>query len=343
MLRNLITNLVSRWRLIIAMLVLFFLAYYIELHPNSINLPPALSTPIHKLTQRLGLSSDKISNSDSVPQNISADRIISFVASQRQSAELAAPQTNTTLEKAARLIALAVEDQQQLTTDLSLPELLKAIGTKQPPELENLTIFVSGFGDFQQAMIDPEKPSKLITQADYQQIGVAVRPAEFQGEIGNIIVILSSPDFVNEAEEKEMSRDEAPAAVRPAPPATTPTFTGQDLWQAVQNYRRAHRLPEFVQANELCTVASIRLNELLELGKLDNHDGFGPRAEEFFERHPDWDSINENLAAGYETAVQTVEWGWDQSLGHQALIKSLDYPKACAAAQRGFAVLITGK
>ena len=67
-------------------------------------------------------------------------------------------------------------------------------------------------------MIDPEKPSKLITQADYQQIGVAVRPAEFQGEIGNIIVILSSPDFVNEAEEKEMSRDEAPAAVRPEPP-----------------------------------------------------------------------------------------------------------------------------
>jgi uncharacterized protein YkwD len=111
----------------------------------------------------------------------------------------------------------------------------------------------------------------------------------------------------------------------------------------VQNYRRAQQLPLFEQSNELCTVASIRVNELLELGKLDNHDGFDARADQFFERNPGWSSINENIASGYETAVQVVEWGWDQSLGHQALIKSREYPKACAAANSGFSVLITGK
>ena len=92
------------------MLVLFFLAYYIELHPNSIKLPPALSTTHTQTTQRLGIKLGlKYQTQIQFPQNISADRIISFVASQRQSAETGGRhKLIPTLEKAARLIALAV-------------------------------------------------------------------------------------------------------------------------------------------------------------------------------------------------------------------------------------------
>ncbi len=258
--------------------------------------------------------------------------ILHAIQTQRLEGGLRPLTEDTTLNKLARLIALEAEENASLAVPQNMAELLQALIPTPPKNAEVIILFAPSIGT---APNIPEQlaSSSALLNSQTTLLGIATRSATLEKTNGTLAAIVLSSSFSTRAPQP---RTEGGAPTRP-------TFTGQDLWQAVQNYRRAHSLFSFEQSNELCTVASIRVNELLELGKLDNHDGFSRRSEEFFERNPGWSAINENIAAGYQTAVQTVEWGWDQSLGHQALIQSQEYPKACAAANSGFAVLITGK
>lgn len=237
---------------------------------------------------------------------------------------------NTTLDKLARLVALEAEEQGSLQVPENTSSILRSLTPLPPEKVEIIMLFIPTIGTPPQLEEQLASSSALLNNS-ILYIGIATRSAVIEDVSGTLATLAVSNSFSNRAPQPQSNT------------TTRPNFTGQDLWQAVQNYRSSHSLPAFTQSNELCTVASIRVNELLELGKLDNHDGFKRRSDEFFERNPGWTAINENIAAGYQTAVQTVEWGWDQSLGHQALIQSREYPKACAAANSGFSVLVTGK
>lgn len=273
-------------------------------------------------------------HSSSLPA-IENEEILQRLNLARATENLRSLSANSSLEKAARLLSLEIEDSQAIEIPQNVRPFLSSVSTELPPEIETFAVFLTGTNGIEQ--VERIATGSALYSPEFTQIGIAARPATIQYSEGLLVVVMISPDFANKYESG--GQEVQPPTVSAQPPG----YTGQDLWTAVQNYRRAHSLFEFKQANELCTVASIRVNELIELGKLDNHDGFGPRADEFFERNPDWSSINENLASGYTTAVQVVEWGWDQSLGHQALIQSMEFPYACAAANQGYAVLITGK
>lgn len=249
----------------------------------------------------------------------------------RTNQNLKALTENTTLNKLSRLVALEAEEQNSLDVPENTAELLRSLTPSPPEKVEVIILFIPSIGTVPN-LEEQLASSSAVTNKNTLYIGIATRSATLQKVNGTLAVVTVSSSFSTRAPQPQTQAQ-----------TNKPNFTGQDLWQAVQNYRSAHSLFTFEQSNELCTVASIRVNELLELGKLDNHDGFKRRSEEFFERNPGWTAINENIAAGYQTAVQTVEWGWDQSLGHQALIQSKEYPKACAAANSGFSVLITGK
>ena len=54
---------------------------------------------------------------------------------------------------------------------------------------------------------------------------------------------------------------------------------GPELWQEVNKKRQEYGVNPLTKADELCTIASIRLNELMELGSLDNHEGFSNMTE----------------------------------------------------------------
>lgn len=270
----------------------------------------------------------------STPSSVNTTEIVQVVDELRAEQNLATLSAHITLEKYARLLTLEIEDQQSLALNNS-QDILLSITSQPPQKVEILSLFAP------QGMFSGKEElneETVLLRDDLSFIGIATRTATLHSVPGTIITIALSSTFP-ENQEPTFTSTNTPEQTT----TTRPTFTGEDLWKAVQDYRRAHNLPEFALSTELCTVASIRLNEQLELGRLDNHDGFDARANEFFEQHPGWTNINENLAAGYQTATQTVEWGWDQSLGHKALIQSRDYPKACAAANAGFAVLITGK
>ena len=158
-------------------------------------------------------------------------------------------------------------------------------------------------------------------------------------------------DFLAFLQEKTSKPKAVPTETPEATPTSVPRVTtvvpkvswgGPDLWNAV-NKRRVELGVNPLQArSELCTIASIRLNELLEKGKLDGHEGFSNMAE----RRPDlkwifekYNSISEFLAMGGKSAQETVSL-WENTLGHNKILSGGEYVWGCIYAQNTFAVAI---
>ena len=120
------------------------------------------------------------------------------------------------------------------------------------------------------------------------------------------------------------------------------SWGGPDLWLVVNNKRVEYGVNPLKEADELCTIASIRLNELLELGKLDGHEGFGNMTERrtdlkwIFEKYS---TLAEFLAYGGLTPEETVGL-WNNTLGHKKLLSGGEFVWGCIYAQNTFAVAI---
>ncbi|KKR30610.1 hypothetical protein A2715_00290 [Candidatus Woesebacteria bacterium RIFCSPHIGHO2_01_FULL_39_32] len=118
---------------------------------------------------------------------------------------------------------------------------------------------------------------------------------------------------------------------------------GPELWEAVNKKRGELGVNPLQQRDELCTIASIRLNELLELGKLDGHEGFSNMLERrsdlkwIFEKYS---TLAEFLAVGGDTPEETVAL-WENTLGHKKLLEGGEFVWGCIYAQNTFAVAIT--
>lgn len=118
------------------------------------------------------------------------------------------------------------------------------------------------------------------------------------------------------------------------------TWGGPELWAAVNKRRQELGVNPLNQKEELCTIASIRLNQLLELGKLDGHAGFEPTLN-----RPDlvWIkgkyNLSEFLVVGYPTPQDTVA-AWEHTLGHKELLSGGQYVWGCVYSQDTFGVAI---
>lgn len=123
---------------------------------------------------------------------------------------------------------------------------------------------------------------------------------------------------------------------------TVPNWSGPELWEAVNKRRQELGVNAMSSQPELCTIASIRLNELLELGKLDGHEGFStlpdrrPDLKWIFEKY----NISEFLVSGASTALEAVQL-WENTLGHKKLLTGGEYVWGCTYAQNGFGVAIS--
>mgnify|MGYP001570364524 CR=1 FL=1 len=87
-----------------------------------------------------------------------------------------------------------------------------------------------------------------------------------------------------------------------------------------------------------CTVASIRLNQLLNLGKLDEHKGFEDVLNRFPEVRQKY-NVAEFLIVGYLTPTEAVA-GWEHTLGHRGLLAGGEYVWGCVYSQETFGVAI---
>jgi len=121
-----------------------------------------------------------------------------------------------------------------------------------------------------------------------------------------------------------------------------PTWTGPELWEMVNKRRQEFGVNSLANKSELCTIASIRLNELLALGTLDGHEGFSTLPERredlkwIFEKY----DVSEFLVSGAETASEAVSL-WENTLGHKKLLTGGEYVWGCIYGQSGFGVAIT--
>lgn len=161
-------------------------------------------------------------------------------------------------------------------------------------------------------------------------------------------VQLQFTEIIQEASYQEyIIPTEAPAPESTPTPKQTATqevsWGGPELWQAVNDKRQEYGVNPLGQRDELCTIASIRLNELLLIGTLDGHEGFSnlqerrPDLEWIFEKYS---NMAEFLAVGGQTPEETVSM-WENTLGHKKLLTGGEFVWGCIYAQNTFSVAIT--
>ena len=127
----------------------------------------------------------------------------------------------------------------------------------------------------------------------------------------------------------------------PKPAALKSSLSGPTLWEAVNKRRVEFGVNPLKQKDELCTIASIRLNQLLELGKLDGHEGFSklpetrPDLKWIFDKY----NVSEFLVSG-ATSPQNAVNLWENTLGHKKLLSGGEYSFGCIYAQNSFGVAI---
>jgi hypothetical protein len=121
-----------------------------------------------------------------------------------------------------------------------------------------------------------------------------------------------------------------------------PNWGGPELWNLVNKRRIELGVNQLKEKDELCTIASIRLNELLELGKLDGHEGFGNLKEKRKDLSWIFDNysvVAEFLATGGSTAQETVNM-WENTLAHKKILDGGEFVWGCIYAQDTYAVAI---
>ena len=157
----------------------------------------------------------------------------------------------------------------------------------------------------------------------------------------------STESFYQKLITDKVSATTAPQATARPPTAPVPkpqikvTWGGPQLWEAVNKRRTELGVNPLSSREEICTIASIRLNQLLELGKLDGHEGFSrlpetrPDLKWIFEKY----NLSEFLVSGAESAQEAVSL-WENTLGHKQLLSGGQYVWGCTYAQAGFGVAI---
>ncbi len=142
------------------------------------------------------------------------------------------------------------------------------------------------------------------------------------------------------------------ATPNPTPRTTqvgTPTygksFSGPQLWEAVNKKRIEYGVGVLERNDSLCSIASFRLNQLLDLGKLDNHAGFNELWQNpdsqyawIFKQYQITEYILYNSNANATDAVNQ----WDNTMGHQTLLRGGQFRWGCIYAQNGFGVAEVG-
>jgi uncharacterized protein YkwD len=252
-------------------------------------------------------------------------QVLGQISQKRTESKLKSFTLSEDLTQLSKLLALDVAGSNTGKPTLDLEKTAKGLGIKYS-QIAYLVIVQSPSStqSFSDLLWTKENESVLLS-TKYQSVGIY--SLQTKDENRSIITVISFDTLQNTK------------AV--AKPAAQPTYyTGVDLWNEIQKYRKSKGVPEFRQDNTLCTLTSIRVNQLINLGKLDDHKGFEPLVNEYRSQGKiQFGNLGENILMGYPTAIEAVK-AWDGSLGHKALMIDGSYVWACASANHGFAVLI---
>ena len=264
-------------------------------------------------------------NTESTIPDWTIDELLSKINKYRSEQKLAPLSLNTKLNNAAKsrlAVITQFEDFEGTQT-----------GVTREKALENVGYGYSWIGDLNLIGFfknnDPIKYWASIKNADLtlkdknlKDIGIALKQS---GEQVDAYMILASP-------QKKVSSTSGGMNVK---------WGGPQLWEAINKRRVELGVNPLREMDGLCTVAAIRLNQLLQLGKLDGHEGFVPTLNRddlkwMTEKY----NISEFLVSGYPTVNETIA-AWENTLGHKKLLSGGEYVWGCVYAQNTFAVAIT--
>jgi len=264
-----------------------------------------------------------------IPSDFSA-QIVSQINTRRKTEKLSELAENEKLNKSAtsRLAVIMVfDDYTGSVSGLTREKATESVGY-QPSIIGDVFFSVSNKADdFLSSLLADKTEKETILLPKFTDLGIA----EYKTETKNYYYVL----FGNE--QKKVSTVTIPKVT----PLQNVSWGGPDLWNAVNKRRVELGVGQLSKKDELCTIASIRLNQLLELIKLDGHAGFQPVLDRsdlkwIGEKY----NISEYLAQGFETPTETVK-GWENTLGHRSLLAGGEYVWGCIYAQNTFAVAIT--
>jgi uncharacterized protein YkwD len=252
-----------------------------------------------------------------------SDDVLSEINSYRESNGLSKLVMNDKLSQAARARLSVISEQGDVSgssTGVTNEVAVKDSGYSFSLLGEIVTLDMFKTNDPITIWTNDTSSKNTLDQMNFRDIGIAVKNSGDKVSVG---LLLASPKKI------------VKAVVQPKI-----TWGGPELWAVVNKRRVESGVNPLKKNDELCTIASIRLNQLLELGKLDGHAGFVPLLD-----RPDLKPISEKynvseyLVSGYATPEEAVK-AWEDTMGHKSLIVGGEYVWGCVYAQNTFGVAI---
>ena len=269
---------------------------------------------------------------------ITEDDILQFINDSRFNQKIKGIKRNTALDEAAKLRAEAIINNQEWDSGLesNLTRETAVGNSYKYGTLGHLVGFIYA-GQTPQEIYNFWKTDRssreTVSEKTYVEVGIATKTAKIDGFDSIIISVILA------------SKPVAKQAVYPTPQKQSYSqvaWGGPELWTSVNKRRVELGVNALKQRDELCTIAAIRLNQLLDLGNLDGHTGFVPTLERddlkwINQKY----TVNEFLIVGYPTPEEAVK-GWEHTLGHRSLLAGGEHAFGCIYSQNTFGVAITG-
>lgn len=271
---------------------------------------------------------------------------------------------NNALASAA---AILLEDAEEAEFDLEnnnfLEELKTALEVSDYKYLHvshNIVIGPTQEQSVVDAWFSDEQQIKAIRDDDFIEVGFATKIVDLDGvgPVGVVVQVLGKPMEVTLIIDTDPNDNEQ---VAQAPQnLEMPEISDDEVFEALNNYRRSHDVSSLHTNSNLCSYASKRVGDLIAYGGLDYHEGFKKDFEDP-ENPPDpikyysGNQIAENLAFQHcknmttgdsfiaETGTALIEWCFDSSTeGHREAQLNRDYKNACVRHGENMYVIIFG-
>lgn len=253
------------------------------------------------------------------------EKVLMNINNYRQENKLSLLTPNDKLKKAAQsrlAVILEYEDSLGDITGLTREKALETVGYEYSWVGDLMVVDFFRSNDLVSYWKSVKVAKQTLDEDNLKEIGVAIKQS---GEMVSVYVILSAPKKTPVTQKK---------------PVLQASWGGPELWAAVNKRRVELGVNPLTQKDELCTIAAIRLNQLLENGGLDAHAGFEPTLNR---EDLKWISqkynISEFLVSGYATPQEAVS-AWENTLGHRKLLSGGEYVWGCVYAQNQIGVAI---
>lgn len=257
-----------------------------------------------------------------VKETIAKGRVMELINQWRLDNKLPRVKDNETLDKAALAkisVVISSDDYDGSITGLTTEKAVENNGYNFAEVGSLYALDLSSEKELVENWVNDSEGKKILSEKKFVDMGVSVT---YSVNGTQILVILAY---------KQNVKQKAPEI----------TWGGPELWEAVNKRRIERGVNALSKKDELCTIASIRLNQLLELNNLDGHAGFVPTLDRLdLKWIKDKYDISEFLIMGYQTPLAAVD-AWEHTLGHKELLTGGQFVWGCIYAQDTFGVAIT--